>query len=130
MADAISVTALPEHGQYQGRIACFESLVEPTRFVQAARTAEMNRSTSAERRLPARDSVCAEERTWADAEVMPPALSFTSAILVATCAAPLAAAWTFSAICWVVAACRSTAAAIAAAISEMRLIVPPISLMD
>jgi hypothetical protein len=51
---------------------------------------------------------------------MPAALSLTSAILAANCAALSVAAATLSAICRLVAACCSTAAVIAAAISAIR----------
>jgi hypothetical protein len=49
--------------------------------------------------------------------------------LVATWAVPWAACWTLRAISWVAAPCSSTAAAMVEAISEMRVMVAPISLM-
>ena len=60
---------------------------------------------------------------------MPAVLSVTSMMLALTRAALPAAASTSSAISWVVAACWVTAAVMAPAISQMRPIVAPISLI-
>src|SRR5205823_9647263 len=95
----------------------------------AARTVARNLTTSAFKRLFSFESSCAEERTWEDAEPVSSALRLTSAILVATCVEPSAACCTFREISWVAAPCCSTAAAIAAAISETLPIVPLISLI-
>src|SRR5258708_11523483 len=95
----------------------------------AARTVARNLTTSAFRRLFSFESNCADESTWEDAEPVSPAPRLTSAIEVATCVEPIAACCTLRAISWVAAPCSSMAAAIAAAISETRPIVPLISLI-
>src|SRR5205807_10414992 len=95
----------------------------------AARTVARNLATSAFRRAFSLESNWADDSTWEEAEPVSPAPRLTSAMLVATCEEPIAACWTFRAISWVAAPCSSIAAAIAAAISDTRPIVPPISLM-
>jgi Glyoxalase/Bleomycin resistance protein/Dioxygenase superfamily len=95
----------------------------------AARTVARNLTTSAFRRLFSFESSCADESTWEDAEPVSAAPRLTSAMLVATWVDPRAACCTLRAISWVAAPCSSMAAAIAAAISETRPIVPEISLI-
>ena len=95
----------------------------------AARTTARNCSTSRLRWVLSRESDCAEASTCAEAEPVSPAPRLTSVILAATSAVPCAARSTLRAISVVAAPCSSTAAAIVEAISEMRPMVPPISLM-
>src|SRR3984893_12714607 len=95
----------------------------------AARTGARNLTTSALSRLFSFESKCAYEQTGYAADSVSPAPRLTSAMLVATWVEPMAACCTLRAISWVAAPCSSIAAAIAAAISETRPIVPLISLM-
>src|SRR6478735_10556500 len=97
--------------------------------IYAALTVARNLTTSAFRRLFSLESNCADESTCEEAEPVSPAPRLTSAMLVATCVEPIAACCTLRVISWVAAPCSSMAAAIAAAISETRPIVPLISLM-
>ena len=69
----------------------------------------------------------AEPSTCADALPVSAAPRLTSVMLLATWVVPCEACWTFREISCVAAPCSSTAAAMVAAISEMRPIVPPIS---
>ena len=96
---------------------------------QAARTVSRNFSISSLSRLLSLASDLAEPSTCAEALPVSAAPRLTSAMLLATWLVPLAACWTLRAISWVAAPCSSTAAAIDPAISEMRPMVPPISLM-
>ena len=76
-----------------------------------------------------RDSDWAEASTCAEAEPVSPAPRFTSLMLDATSEVPFAAWCTLWAMSCVAAPCCSTAAAMVPVISEMRLMVAPISLM-
>src|SRR5947209_9552616 len=95
----------------------------------AARTVARNLLTSAFSRLFSLDNSCAEDSTCEEAEPVSPAPRLTSAIEVATWVVPIAACWTLRAISWVAAPCSSIAAAMVAAISETRPMVPEISLI-
>jgi hypothetical protein len=88
-----------------------------------------NFSTSAWSRLLSFDSDSADESTCVDAEPVSLAPRLTSVMLDATWAVPLAACPILREISWVAASCSSTAAAMAEEISEMRPMVPLISLM-
>src|SRR5450631_3070752 len=98
--------------------------------IYAARTVARNLATSLFRRLFSLESSCADDSTWEDAEPVSAAPRLTSAMEVATWVDPIAACCTLRAISWVAAPCSSIAAAIIAAISETRSMVPLISLME
>src|SRR5215831_12492269 len=96
---------------------------------QTARTVARNLSTSNFSLALSLESACADESTWAEAVSVWPAPSLTCRILVLTWAAPCAACWTLREMSLMEAPCSSIATAITALISEMRLMVPLISLM-
>src|SRR5260370_35644367 len=77
----------------------------------AARTVARNLTTSAFRRLFSLESSCADESTCEEAEPVSPAPRLTSAMLVATWVAPVAAGCTFGGIAWVAPPAPSIAAA-------------------
>src|SRR3977135_4709090 len=96
---------------------------------QAARTVARNLPTSVLGRLLSSDRDFAAVSTCADAVPVFSAPALTSEMLPATFAVPAAACCTLRVISLVAAACSSTADAMVVAISEIRPMVPPISLM-
>src|SRR5215475_10156145 len=96
---------------------------------QAARTVDRKFSTSIFSLALSFDSVCADVNTWLEAEPVSDAPRCTSAMLEATCWVPCAACMTLREISWVAAPCSSTADAMVEEISEIRPIVPLISLI-
>src|SRR5712691_9962313 len=96
---------------------------------QAALTESRNFPTSSLRRLLAKDSDCAAERTCDEADPVSLAPRCTSVMLEETCWVPWAACCTLREISWVAAPCSSTAAAMVDEISDNFSMVPLISLM-
>jgi hypothetical protein len=75
-------------------------------------------------------SDCAEDSTCDEAAPVSAAPRLTSVMLAATWLVPAAACWTLRVISWVAAPCPSTADAMVVAMSEIRPMVPPISLLQ
>src|SRR5262249_15762654 len=96
---------------------------------QAALTVARNLSTSALSRVLCSASDLADDSTSAAPVPVIAAPLFTSEMLLATSVVPCAACWMLRVISCVAAPCSSTADAMVVAISETRLIVPPISLI-
>src|SRR3954467_6827179 len=92
----------------------------PRVLAYGARSVVRNFSTSSLRRLLSPDIDCAEDSICAEAEPVSEAPRLTSEMFAATRAVPLAASPTLREISPVAAPCSSTAAAIAAAMSDIR----------
>src|SRR5450756_735701 len=122
---------LLQSGEYRNRVECCRpGPVEPDRMAaQAARTLLRKFSTSALRLPLSFDSERADASTCAEAEPVALAPWLTRVIFSATSAVPLAASPTLRAISAVAAPCSSTVAAMVDAISEMWVMVAPISLI-
>src|ERR1700730_18296028 len=96
---------------------------------QAARTELRNLPTSRLSRLLSPESDFAAVSTWEDADPVSLAPRCTSAMLAETCWVPCSACCTLREISCVAAPCSSTADATVEAISDIRPMVSPISLM-
>src|SRR3954471_7572875 len=98
-------------------------------MAQAARTELRNLPTSRLSRSLSPDNDFAAPSTWPEADPVSLAPRCTSTMLAETCCVPFAACCTLREISWVAAPCSSTAAAMVEAISDIRPMVSPISLM-